>query len=105
MISSVRILCSRTHQQLVVVLMIAALLFATTEFLSHVDTKAQGSRHATHCELCLAWGSGAASPAAPALAVRFVLLARLAYLDRDVPAPTQRRLARAHRSRAPPSFT
>ena len=95
---------SRARRRMLAMLMVVALLFATTEFLSHIDTPARGPTHATHCELCLAWSGGAASPATPAWVVRSALLTRLPNVMKSVPAPA-RRLARAHRSRAPPSFT
>ena len=83
------------------VLMIAALTFATTSYLSHVDVKAHESSSAPHCEICLAWAGGALSRPDTDLVPAFMSLST------DVPAAlfadiwVPRRIS-AHRSRAPP---
>ncbi len=89
------------RRQLFALLVLVAFVFATTDFLSHVDVEAHGSHGKVHCELCLAWSGGAVSPSPPAITSAFVLLARLPPCERFISAPT-RRLLTAHRSRAPP---
>ena len=83
------------------VLMITALTFATTSYLSHVDVKAHGSSSAPHCEICLAWGGGAHSHPDPDLVPTFVSVSRDAPAAFSASTWVPRRIS-AHRSRAPP---
>lgn len=99
----VRTAVKSSFKRWLAVLVIAALAFATTSYLSHVDAKAHDSSSAPHCEICLAWGGGALSqPDADLVpAFTFVSTAVPAALSASIWVP--RRIS-AHRSRAPPEL-
>lgn len=80
----------------------AALVFAGTVYLSHVDKDAHGAG-SKHCEVCLTLGSTPTIPATPAMIAAPVALALIVADQPRLVSPAARRIA-AHRSRAPPSL-
>jgi hypothetical protein len=97
----VRIAIKSSLKRWLAVLMIAALTFATTSYLSHVDVKAHGSSSAPHCEICLAWAGGALSQPDTDLVPPFMSVSTDAPAALSASIWVPRRIS-AHRSRAPP---